>query len=183
MSQAPMELLPREVTTESRNDPAQAVTGSSYPDSLLVKIAREIAIDHYSLDDILKRHSVSVDGWEQIQRNKRFQSLLQAEIADWQSATNTHERTKLKAAAVMEIWLEEANKRLFDARETLSAKTEVAKLVARIAGMGLTGVGVEGGAGEKVSITINLGADQLKVEHTLPPKVIEGEVIGGSNDP
>ncbi len=189
MSQAPIAEIAKALPAPLLPD---KVTGASYPDHLLVKLAREIAIDHFSIEDILNRNGVNGNGWAHIQKNLRFQQLLTHEISEWQGAVNTHERTKLKAAAVMENWLEEANKKLYDMRETLSAKTEVAKLVARIAGMGLTGAGIEGGSSERVSITINLGADKtVKMEAALPPRSIpsiqegrevirgEGEVIEG----
>lgn len=156
------------------------ITASGISDLLLVKVAREIAIDHFSLETILEHNQITPETWDKIKSMPRFQQLLVAEISAWQSAINTTERAKLKAAALIEEWLPEAATRLFDQREPLNHKTELGKLVARIAGIGVGPMGVEGGAGEKFSITINLGADQkLKVEKQLPPKVIDAEVVDG----
>ena len=145
----------------------------------LVQIAREIAINHKDVDDILKDHSITQEEWDELRESQEFARLLEGEIVAWQSATNTHERTKLKAAALIELWLEEANARLYDGKETLSAKTELAKLIARIAEMGAsTSAGAE--LGGKFSVTINLGAaQQIKIERELPPKVIDGEAVSG----
>jgi hypothetical protein len=146
---------------------------------LFVRLAREIAIDHHDIETILKTHQIDDETWLDIRANPQFRKLLEQQIAEWQSATNTHERTALKAAALVEEWLPEANARLHDRSETLNGKVELGKLLARVAGMGLTTAGVEGGSGEKFSITINLGADsKLEFKKELPPKVIEGEVIG-----
>lgn len=141
---------------------------------IYVKVAREIAIDHYDIQTVLNRYGITPDMWEFMQNDPRFTRVLQSEIADWQAANNTQERTKLKAAALLEEWLEEANKRLHHPNEALPAKVQLATLLSRIAGMGSNGAGVEGG-GERFSVTINLGADQ-KLEFTkdVTSKVIEG---------
>jgi hypothetical protein len=148
---------------------------------LFVKLAREIAIDHHDIETILKTYQIDDETWLDIRANAHFRRLLEEELAAWQSATNTHERTALKAAALVEEWLPEANSRLHDRSESLNGKVELGKLLARIAGMGLTGAGVEGGSGERFSITINLGNDaKLKFSKELPPKVIDAEVVGES---
>src|SRR5690606_862806 len=123
-------------------------------DTLYLRLAREIAINHYDLETILSRHSVEPKDWERIERDPQFLKLLEGEVAAWNSALNTHERTKLKAAALIEEWLPEANTRLHDNGQLLSARVELAKLLARIAGMGVNGAGVEGAGSEKFSVVI-----------------------------
>lgn len=143
-------------------------------DLVLLKLAREIAIDLHDIETILKRYQIDTETWESIRQNTYFNELLKSEVEAWQSALNTTERSKLKSAAMIEEWLPEAYARLHSATENLSAKVELAKLIARIAGMGLTNVGVEGGSGERFSVTINLGGDtKLTYDKQLPPKVIE----------
>jgi len=145
-------------------------------DATLVKLARELAIDHYDIETILKRHQITDEAWEGIKATPRFTQLLTSEIEAWQSALNTNERVKLKAAAVIEEWLEEATTSLHNKNETLPAKTEVAKLVARLAGMGISNIGVEGGSGDRFSVTINLGSDQkLTFEKQLQAPFIEAD--------
>jgi len=145
-------------------------------EALLVRLVREIATDLYDIETILKRHDIDEEKWERLKANPRFRALLESEITAWQSALNTHERVKLKAAAMVEDWLVEAHSRLHDNTENLNAKNELAKLVTRIAGMGLTNADVQGSGGEKFQVTINLGADnQLKFEKELPSKVIDVE--------
>lgn len=144
----------------------------------LVQIAREIAINHKPIETILKDYSIDGEEWVKLQGNQEFVRVLETEIIAWQGAQNTHERTRLKAAALIEEWLVEANARLYDASETLSSKTELAKLIARIADMGVTGAGIAGGGGERFTVTINLGADaKLQFQKELPPTVIAAEVL------
>ena len=125
-------------------------------DIVLVQLAREIAIDHLNTDDILRLYNINTEEWELIKENPRFAQLLEQEIIAWQTATNTAERTKLKAGAIIEAWLPESNMRLHDQQETLPAKVELAKMIARIAGLGMDRV-VSGESAEKFSLVINIG--------------------------
>jgi hypothetical protein len=137
-----------------------------------VAIAREIAINHKSVDEILKEYEVSPEEWEQMQEDPDFVRILQSEIVAWQSAQNTAERTRLKAAAMIEEWLVEANARLHDKNENLPAKVELAKLIERIAGISAKNSGEDAGGGFRVTINIGPG-QQLQFEKDVTPKVIE----------
>lgn len=147
-------------------------------DTKYLRIAREIAIDLYPLETILEHNQINPKDWERIKVDPRFLRLVDAEVVAWNAATNTLERTKLKAGALLEEFLPEANSRIHDRSESLSSKTELVKTLARVAGMGLDRAQIEGGGGEKFSVTINLGADQkLQFQHEVTPKVIEAEVM------
>ena len=142
-------------------------------DLFLIKLAREIAIEHYPLETILERYHIDGETWAKLRNNARFNELLKSETEAWNSATNTAERTKLKAAALIEEWLPEANSRLHDQAENLNHKVELAKLLSRIGGLEKATMEANGG-GERFTVTINMGADaQLKIEKELPPKVID----------
>jgi hypothetical protein len=125
-------------------------------DLLLIQLAREIAVDHLNVNDILKLYSLSAEEWDSIQRNPRFNEVLEQEIVAWQSAINTSERVKLKAGAIIEAWLPESNMRLHDNQESLPAKVELAKMIARIAGLGMDRA-IAGESTEKFSLVINIG--------------------------
>ena len=99
---------------------------------------------------------------------QRFQDLVYTATGEWNSALNTNERIKIKAAAAVEDWLTEAYVRLHDASENLPAKVELGKLLARIAGVGLANAELAGAAAERFHITINLGADaRLTYDKTI----------------
>ena len=143
----------------------------------LVRLARELAIGILPLKTILESHQIDQNIWETIQKHPRFLQVLEAETVAWSSALNTHERVKLKTAAMIEEWLPEAYMKMHDANETLNSKTELGKLIRDLAGFTKQGVGVEA-TGEKFSVTINLGADnQLKFEKSAGPVTIEGEMV------
>lgn len=148
-----------------------------FNDLTLVKLAREVAMNIQSIETILEANQIDIETWEDIKVLPKFNQLLESETSAWNSAINTHERVKLKSAAVIEDWLPEAYARMHDQSENLNAKTELGKLVARLAGMGLTNTNITDGSGERFSVTINLGNDaQLKFEKEMPMKTIDGSL-------
>jgi hypothetical protein len=128
-----------------------------HDDQIYVRLAREIAWDFQELPAILKRYNITEHQWARISADKYFQTRVAQEIISWNETTNTHERSKLKAAAVIEEWLPEAHLRLHDEKENLPAKVALANLIAKIAGLGVQTANVEGGTGEKFTVNINLG--------------------------
>lgn len=131
-------------------------------------------MDIHSIEDILARHEVDADHWDEIQTNARFKNYLRGAVEEWQSASNTAERVKLKSMAFVEEALPEFFARAHDPKEPLSAKTEVLKTIAKFAGVGGS---VDGAVqGERLTVTINLGADnQLRIEKDVTPQVIDGD--------
>lgn len=144
-------------------------------DVKFLRIAREIAMDLNTVETILENYQLTTKQWEDLKSDPNFLRLLEAEVASWNAAGNTQERTKLKAGMLVEEWLTEANARIHDGKELLSAKTEVVKVLARIANMGQERGEQAGGAGgQRFSVTINLGADhKLNFTKDVTPKVIE----------
>jgi hypothetical protein len=119
----------------------------------LVRLARELAMEMRSTDKILAAYGVGSAEWDSLTRNPWFQSVMASEMAQWNAASTTHERVKLKSAVLVEQFLEEANRRLHDADETLSSKVELFKTLARIANLGV-GDGESSSGGFRVVINI-----------------------------
>lgn len=143
---------------------------SSFNDAILLKLAREIAMDIRPIDEILKSYEVDTYAWDVIQQNFTFKGYLRGAIEEWNSATNTQERVRLKALAMVEEALPEFYGRMHDADEALQHKTEVLKTITKLAGLERQ-VGELGG-GEKFTVTINLGADQqVRIEKDITPQV------------
>lgn len=141
------------------------------PDKRMLHVARELALDIYPLEDILANARVTDEEFERWSGNPHFQSILTDEVAKWTAATNTHERVRVKAAVVMEDWMETAAGILNDRTEPLSGRAEVAKLLSDLSGMRQK-AGADAGGGERLSITINLGEDKtLTIDK--PIKVID----------
>jgi hypothetical protein len=146
-------------------------------DLLMVRLARAIAQDIHELSKILADNQVDEDVWKVIEKHPRFQKYLQEAILEWNSAENTPERVKIKAAAAVEEWLPEAYAQMHNQDAPLLHRNDLAKLMTKLGGMDRSGVGVDGSSGgERFHVTINLGADaKLTYDKTLPSKVIEHE--------
>lgn len=156
--------------------PAITSKEPSFNDVTLLKLAREIAMDMRTTEEILEAHGVTSDQWALIGEMPLFQNYLRQCVEEWHSAVNTQERVKLKSMAFVEEALPEFYARAHDPNESLNAKVEVLKAVARFAGVGGS---VDGSVnGERLSVTINLGADhQLKIEKDITPQFIEGDML------
>ena len=148
---------------------------------ILVKLAREIAVDFYELPEVLARNGVNDEQWQRIKNHPRFIGLLTTASAEWNSSLNTSERTKLKAAALIEEFLPEANQRLHDQNEALPGKVSLLQQLSKIAGVDAREPAGAGGApGERFSITINLGADaKLTFDKEVTSKVIDVTPVEG----
>lgn len=145
----------------------------SFDDVTMLKLVREIAMDFRSIDEILEAHRIPREDFELLRENEVFLSRLRSAIEEWNSATNTPERVRLKSLFFVEEALPEFYARAHDPKEGLAAKVEILKTIAKFGGVGGT---VEGAVtGERMTVTINLGADHnLRIEKDITP-TIEGD--------
>jgi hypothetical protein len=142
-------------------------TVHTFDDTMMLKLARELAMDIRPLEDILEVLHISRAEWDSVKETAAFQRYLRSSLEEWHSALNTQERVKLKSLAMVEESLPEFYARMHDAREALPAKTEVLKTISRFAGVG-GNTSYEGSGSEKMIVTINLGADQqLRIERDV----------------
>lgn len=146
---------------------------SDFPvtDRKLLVLAREIAMDILPLETILETHEITQDEFNAYKNNPMFQRALSEQVMAWNSALNTHDRVKLKAAASIEGVLEELHGRMHDRSESLMAKAKVAELVAKLAGMAQPASAQSGANG--FSVTINLG-------NSAQPIVIDSTPVGNA---
>lgn len=127
-------------------------------DTVMLRVARDIAMDIYPLQDILKNNDLTVQQFQTWQNHPQFVKYVQSEKEAWTAASNTAERTKLKAGIVMEMFMEEAHNSLHDKKTPLNQRVELGKLVARIAGMGSPAAGIPGAGGPGgFRLQINIG--------------------------
>jgi hypothetical protein len=151
---------------------------SGITDQKLLVIAREVAMDIFDIDQILVFTNTSPEEYAQLKELPRFQTYLRSEMEAWNSALNTHERVKIKAASQIEFALPELNNRLHDASEPLMPKVKLAELISKLAGMGAQNASINGDSGDKFTVTINLGEDRkLEISEKITHQVIEGEMV------
>lgn len=144
------------------DEPTQLPAKQSEPDEkiALVELARSIAMGMHDLPHILADHEISEERYAEIVKNPFFARTLEAEIMDWHAARNTPERVKVEAAAIIERVLPTVAARMEDPQEALTAVTDAAKMVARLAGIGEKEAATGGGSSEKFIINIDMGGNK-----------------------
>ena len=135
-------------------------------EATLVVLARDMAWN--IRDPLILLDAIHVN-WEQfhvhIKTNPFYKRAYETFLLEWESASTTNKRIAIKSAAALEDSLPHLGAKLVDAKESLPAKTEAAKLFARLAGAGEEKKDYS--PGEKFVITINLGNDKIRLEDTI----------------
>ena len=95
-----------------------------------------------------------------------FKNTLQAMTVEWNAVGNTQKRLALEAAIALEDALPAVAARLSKNTEPLAGVVELAKLLAKMAGVGEANA--QQVPTERFKITINLGADVAQFEKSRP---------------
>jgi hypothetical protein len=93
----------------------------------------------------------------------QFQAMLSGLVKEWESADNTRERVKIKAATALEAQLEVYVSDIADNSIPLAQRVEAGKFLARL---GQLDGSRDAGIGERFSIAINIGSLTREVEVT-----------------
>lgn len=126
----------------------------------LAGLARLIAMELRDRSDILKDFKLTETQYEFLEaHNPFFKAALHAACTEWHAPLNTPERIKVEAAAILEDSLIGLGARMQNKGEGLPGVVEVAKLFAKVAGVGEREVG-SSAPGERFTINIDLGGDQ-----------------------
>lgn len=150
-------------------------------EGVMLRLAREIAMDILPIETILAMYELTPEDLEEIKQSTYFQRVLQGELEAWNCAVNTKQRVEIKSASLVEHALAAINTLIHDTNQSASARVEAVKTVAKLGNLGLTNV-ADGGGGEMFKVVINLGADsKLSIEKQLPPKVIDMEPVNGAS--
>lgn len=144
------------------------------PENLAVNmaaLAREIAMDIFPTKTIIELHRLTDEEWEKIKANRQFQDMLASMSLEWNSAANTKERVKVKAATGLEMHLESLIMAIADEAIPLAQRVEAGKFLARLGE--LDGSGAAMGSG--FHITLNIGNRSIDMDARVAP-MIEGEL-------
>ena len=136
---------------------------------------RDAAHNLYDIDVILKKHGLTKQQYAAIQENKFFQNAFNDAVKEWNSPQSTEKRLRMEAAAALEDALPKVAARMHNTNEPLAAVVATAQLFAKMAGVGEEKN--QGNAAEKVSITINLGADEKLRYDSATVDVVEVQPI------
>jgi hypothetical protein len=123
----------------------------------LAKLAREMAMNIRPYKQIFADFNIDETDYYEICKLEFYARAKEQFTLEWNSTTSTADRVKIGSLAYLEQLLPAITRRALDMREPLVAATDVAKLLAKNAGVG-EGKG-EKPMSERFVITINLGAD------------------------
>ncbi len=134
----------------------------------LSRLARDLAMDIYEVDQIRQTYALSTEQFSRIVEEPQFAKMLRDMIVDWQSASGTAERVKVKSAVGVEIALDIIMADVVDRTVPLTQRIDALKLLARLGELGEKEAALGGGGGSGVQININLGVPG----QGQPPKTI-----------
>jgi hypothetical protein len=135
----------------------------------LAQLAREVAMNLRPRSHILQDFKLTETQYEFLEANNDFyKAALRAACIEWHAPLNTQERIKVEAAAILEDSLVGLGARMQNRAEGLPGVVEVAKLFAKVAGVGEREAG-SGAPGERFTINIDLGGDTKAVSVSAAP--------------
>ena len=132
----------------------------------LASLAREIAMDIFPTEQVLAIHKLEDAEWQRICVNPKFQDMLASMTREWQSAANTRERVKAKAATGLEAMLETYIREIGDETIPLTQRVEAGKFLARLGELDGNGDKFDGDAGKSVTINITTSQDRPTITLT-----------------
>jgi hypothetical protein len=137
----------------------------------MVLLAREIAIEFRTVDEILTEWGIARAEYDSIiLTNPYFKNVLDAERAAWQAALNTETRIRLKAMAAVESLIPDLILRAANKHENLDYATKAVALLARLSGVSEKQEKGNGPAGEKFNIVIKIGREEKSFTKDITPK-------------
>ena len=146
--------------------PKTDVAVPSLPDltpAQLAKLAREVEMQIREIPDILPQFGITAVQYARLTQHPGYKRIFDAISIDWNTASNTEQRIKISAAAILEDNLSNLGARMGNDKEPLREAIEAGKLFSRLAGLSSGEEGRVGGDGKFV-INIDLGADKLRFE-------------------
>lgn len=136
-------------------------------------LAREIAQDIFTVDQIVSLHRLSDEEWTRIQAHPRFLAMLADMQRDWNSADNTRERVRIKAATGLETTLETFISEINNPVIPLSQKVDAGKFLARLGELdGANQANAFTGGGVTINIITSQDRKPIHIEAVVTPKIV-----------
>jgi hypothetical protein len=141
-------------------------------------LAREIAQDIFTVEQIVSLHRLSDEEWTTIQKHPRFLAMLTDMQREWNSAANTKERVRIKAATGLETTLETFISEINDPSIPLAQRVDAGKFLARLGELdgSAAGSGVVGG-GVTINIVTSRDRQPITIEAVVPARVEQQVVL------
>ena len=122
-----------------------------------VALARDLAMNLYDRDFILKKHELTDDQVKMLEANEYFKSLVETMSKEWNSPRSAQERLAIHTAVGLETVLPAAIARISNTTEPLAGVAQMVKVLAEIGGA-TNRQNKPAPPSEKFTININLGA-------------------------
>lgn len=117
---------------------------------------------------VMDRLGFTASDYTELTETRWFRQMLSQAQTEWEGASNTHKRIKLKAAVNIEQALPHFYLAMTDTKEPLSSKVKAFEVVSRVAGLG-NPEPANAGNGQFFKLEINLGGG-------IAPMVLESGV-------
>jgi hypothetical protein len=141
-----------------------------YQSNQIAALAREMAMAIRQPPAILAQFAITQEEFEQIQTLDYYKRCYESFVMEWESAGSTNRRIAIQSAAALEQALPGLAAQMIDSKQPATARNELAKTFAKLAGAGEQKR--EEASAEKFKIIINLGADrQVFDEKIVRPSV------------
>jgi hypothetical protein len=152
----PMETAMEDLT------PVTAAVTPDLPDNWdmhrIAAFVRDVAVNLYPIEKTLQKHGISVEQFALLKNNDFFKKALECALIEWNSPQSTQKRLAMEAAIALEDAMPVIAARMHKTTESMRDLVEVAKLFAKMAGVGETTQ--QSSPSEKFSVVINLGGDK-----------------------
>jgi len=133
------------------------------------------------LERILEEFKLTQDEYAVVKLVPYFKRVCEEFAAEWNRITSTQDRLRLISAVMLEEGLPRLGSQMVDTNIGAAVAVETGKFFAKIAGVGEGPKATDAAAGDKFTITINLGEDhKLKFTKEVGPRATE---IEASTDP
>jgi hypothetical protein len=128
----------------------------------LRELAAGIAKDVEDNGKLLERLGFTRNDYDELCETRTFKAMLNEAMSEWEGASNTHKRIKLKAAINIEQALPHFYQEMTSPKEPLSSKVKAFEAVSRVAGLGIADA-IPSGGGQFFKLEINLGGGKAPV--------------------
>src|SRR5215472_7561882 len=134
----------------------------------IIQLASDLAKRYKDTNLVLRDYGISEHEYYELEQNEFFKKALAAEVLEWNRPMNSEQRCQLGARSLTEQVIPEIAKGALDEKQPLNARTDAARFLASIAGLGKKERAESDS--DRVVITINLGADEkLKFDKQVKP--------------
>ncbi len=164
------------------NEIQSTITGPRPIEEMAPILARDLAQDLYTMDELIERHGLSRVIIRKLLKSKTFKAMVTAARGEWASPGNAKNRAQLKAQLAVEEAIPELYAIVTDKEEAAPARVSAFSQLREVGKFEKAPAEQAGSGGPGFAITINLGDSTLKVSGTPHKNVaedaieIEGEI-------